>query len=72
MKEIFKRLSAETPKFFKRVAITGVSLAATGATISVIPNIPATLGHYAGQAIWVGAVMAAIAKMAVANPDQLK
>lgn len=70
--EMLKRLKAETPKFFKRVAIFGASLSATGLTISQIPNVPQNIVEIASRCIWMGLVAAAVAKMAVVNPEELK
>lgn len=65
MSIFFKRLAAETPKFFKRVRAVGLSLSATGTAIVVIPNVPQTVISYAATSIWVGAVMAAVAQLTV-------
>lgn len=72
MKEFFKRLNAETPLFFKRLRALALSISATGAAIIAIPNIPEKLTSYAGTAIWVGAVIAAVSQLTCKDPDQLK
>lgn len=71
MKHFWSRVLAETPTFFKRIRTFGLSLAATGTAIVAIPNIPDKLSNYAGTAIWVGAVMAAIAQLTAKDPSQL-
>lgn len=72
MKQIFKRLIAETPTYFKRVRLFGLSLSAAGASITAISGIPEKVNGYAGQAIWIGAVIAIVAQMACAKPEDLK
>jgi hypothetical protein len=72
MKEIIKRLKSETPLFFKRVRYFGLSLSAAGTSIVIIDGIPDEVKVYAGKAIWIGAVIAIVAQMASANPEELK
>lgn len=71
MKEILKRLSAETPTFFKRLRAFGLSLTGTGTALVAIPGIPEKLSYYAGSAIWVGAVIAAVSQLTCKSPDNL-
>ena len=72
MKHIWNRLWAETPTFFKRLRAFGLSLAGAGTAIVSIPNIPEKLSYYAGHAIWVGMVAAAVSQLTAKDPSQLQ
>lgn len=72
MKEFFKRLTLETPVFFKRLRAIGLSLSAVGTSLVAIPNIPANLSSIAATAIWVGAAIAAVAQLTAQNPEEIK
>lgn len=72
MKEIWKRICANTPSFFKRVAMLGVGIAGTGGAIIVIPNIPPKLEAIATNMIWIGATMASVSKLTVSNSEDIK
>lgn len=71
MKEILDRLTAETPKFFKRLRAFGLSLSAAGGAIVAIPGVPENVKHIAGHFIWIGAVVAAVSQLAAQNPEEL-
>jgi len=71
MKEIFHRLQAETPKFFKRLRAFGLSLTASAAAVIAIPGVPEKITHLAGEVIWIGAVIAAVSQLAAQNPEEL-
>jgi hypothetical protein len=72
MKEFFKRLSSETPVFFKKLRNMGLYLGATGTAIIAIPGIPDILKNHASTAIWIGAVVAAVSQLTCSDPNQLK
>lgn len=72
MKEFWKRLWAETPSFFKRMRIFGVSLSATGTALVAIPGIPPKLSSIAATCIWVGMAIAAVSQLAVSDPTKLQ
>ncbi len=76
MNEIFKRLTNESPTFFKRIQALGITLGAIGAAILTIPvsvvALPAIINTLAGYFVAAGLVAAAVAKTTVANPDVLK
>lgn len=72
MKVVFKRLLADTPKFFKKVQAAGASVFAAGIAIANIPGIPETLRSHSATAVWVGAVTVVVAQMACKNPDEIK
>ncbi len=77
-KELFARLSSESPKFFNKLQSFGVYLASTGAALLLIPAIPhvVTLPHIfsdiAGYMITAGAVVKTISSLPVCNPEVLK
>jgi hypothetical protein len=62
MKELLNRWKSETPVFFKKVQIFGVSLAALGSAL--VPAIP---GQIPTILISVGTSLAALAQFAVTN-----
>lgn len=75
MNEIMKRMSAESPSFFKKIQAIGISLGAAGAAILVIPAsvivFPTAIITAAGYFVAVGAVAAAVAKSTVKDPAVL-
>jgi hypothetical protein len=72
MKEIIKRFALETPLFFKRMMAAGASIAAAGIALVAIPNLPHAIVSVGQFMITAGAVIAAISKLTVKNPDDLK
>jgi hypothetical protein len=70
--ETFARLSAESPKFFKKLQALGISLAVLGAGLLAIPGVPAQITHLTGYLITAGSVLKLIASLPVCNPDDIK
>jgi hypothetical protein len=75
MNEIVKRLSSESPTFFKRITKIGLTIGAIGTAIVTMPTaiivLPAELTTIGGYMIAIGTVAAAIAKTTVSNPSVL-
>lgn len=77
MNEFFKRLSLPSPSFFKKVQWIGGVLVAVGGGILAIDNqYPDTvvlgfLAKYAKEIIAIGAAVAFVGKLPVADPEQL-
>lgn len=75
MNEIMKRMTAESPSFFKRIQTIGITLGAIGVAIMAIPAsviaLPAFVGTMAGYFIAIGTVAAAIAKTTVKDASIL-
>lgn len=76
MKEILKRLTSESPKFFKRIQALGITFGAIGGAIMAIPAsvvaLPAIVVTMGGYFVAVGIVAAAVAKTTVSDPSVLK
>ena len=72
MNELFKRLSAETPKFFKRLQKFGLSLVPMGAALLAIPKASAFIQTVGQNAIVAGLVIAAVAQCAVNNTSDIE
>ncbi len=78
MKEIFKRFSSESPKFFKRLQALMISLGGAGVSIMAAPMIypaiimPEALSTLATHLITIGVIGTAISKLTVADPAVLK
>jgi hypothetical protein len=71
MNTVVKRMSKETPKFFKKLRNTGLTLAAVGTAIISAPvALPAILVKVAGYFIVAGAVTSAVSQTAVKNEKQ--
>lgn len=75
MNEIIKRLTNESPKFFKRIQAIGIVLGSIGATILLIPSdivvLPEIVNKMAGYFVAIGAVAAAVAKSTVKDSSVL-
>ena len=77
MNEIFKRLTLPSPSFFKKVQWFGVVIGAIGGGLMAInQQFPDTvvvgfLAKYAKEFVAIGAVIALVAKLPVADPNQL-
>ena len=62
---LVQRLTAPTPKIFKILRTIGLSLAAAGGAILVVPAMPAVLVTIAGYMIAAGSVMTAVSQVTV-------
>ncbi|TMI88696.1 MAG: hypothetical protein E6H08_17555 [Bacteroidetes bacterium] len=66
MTEIVKRMKKTTPKFFRKLRNTGLTLAAVGAAIITAPiALPAILIKAAGYIAVAGSVASAVSQTAV-------
>lgn len=76
MKEIFIRLTNESPSFFKRLQAIAITVGAVGTAIVTIPAsvvvLPAAVTTLGGYLMACGIVAAAIAKTPVTDPSVLK
>lgn len=74
--EIYKRLTSESPSFFKKIGAICVTLLAAGTAILAIPStlvvLPPIVNTLAGYMIAAGTVGGAIAKATVSDPAVLK
>ena len=76
MKQLISRISAPTPKFWKRVQRIGASLATVAFTILAIPAtsgiaLPLIVVNVANYALVVGITAGGVAQLAV-SPDKAK
>ena len=70
---IFERLSAPTPKFFRVLRTIGLALAAAGGSLLAAPvAIPAGIITLAGYLTVAGTVMTAVSQSAVDQDDPKK
>lgn len=68
MNTVVKRMKRKTPKFFRKVRNTGLTLAAVGATLLASPVVlPAVILKVAGYLAVAGAVTSAVSQTAVTN-----
>lgn len=68
MNTVVKRMKRKTPKFFRKVRNTGLTLAAVGATLLASPVVlPAAILKVAGYLAVAGAVTSAVSQTAVTN-----
>lgn len=67
MKQIWLRLTANTPRFFRKLQALGLSLSALGMSLQAIDGIPAKVDSVAETLIWLGPVLAVVAQFAVSN-----
>lgn len=66
MKQIFQRVNAPTPKFFKKLRNIGLALAAVAGTIVAAPvALPAVIVKVAGYLAVASGVLSAISQTAV-------
>lgn len=76
MNTIWKRLTSESPTFFKRIQAIGITLGAVGAAIMAIPSevliLPEFLTKLASYFVVAGIIAAAIAKTTVADSTVLE
>ncbi len=75
MNTLIKRLTSESPTFFKRIQAIGITIGSIGLAIVALPAsiivLPAAVTTIAGYFIAIGAVAAAVAKTTVADPSVL-
>lgn len=67
--ELNNRVSSDSPKFFKKLQALGLYLTGAAGSVLVIPGIPESVKTIAGYALTVGAVLAAVSKLPVKDPD---
>lgn len=67
--ELNNRISSDSPKFFKKLQALGLYLTGAAGSVLVIPDIPESLKIIAGYVLTVGAVLAAVSKLPVKDPD---
>jgi hypothetical protein len=67
--ELDNRISSDSPKFFKILQALGLYLTGAAGSVLVIPGIPENLKVIAGYALTAGAVLAAVSKLPVKDPD---
>ncbi len=76
MSEIIKRLTSESPTFFKRIQAIGITLGSVGTALLLIPAsvvvLPAVVITVAGYFVVAGVVATTVAKTAVADPSVLE
>ncbi len=72
MKEIIARISNESPKFFKKIKIIGVSLVGIGSALAAAPIVlPAAIITISMHLITVGTVMTIVAQFTVSDNEVL-
>lgn len=78
MNTIWKRLTSESPRFFKNIQAVGIILGAIGGVIVTLPEVmpsiilPEFIVKVAGYFVVAGLVSAAIAKTTVADASVLE
>ena len=73
IKEAKRRWFAETPEFFKKVIKLGIGVGVVGGVIATLPvALPTAIVTLGGYMVATGSVAAAIAKLTVENPDNIK
>jgi hypothetical protein len=66
MKQVFQRVNAPTPKFFKKLRNIGLALAAVAGTIIAAPvALPAVIVKVAGYLAVASGVLSAVSQTAV-------
>ena len=66
MKQIFQRMNAPTPKFFKKLRNIGIAVAAIAGTIITVPiALPAIVIKVAGYLVVAGGVLSGASQTAV-------
>lgn len=66
MKQLFERINAPTPKFFKRLRNIGLALAAVAGTIVAAPvALPAVIVKVAGYLAVASGVLSAVSQTTV-------
>lgn len=75
LSQLLERFTTETPKFFKKILIFGISLGAVGGAIlgidaTTLPiELPKLLIDLSSYFVTAGVVCAAVAKTATTDPD---
>lgn len=78
MNTIFKRITSESPSFFKKIQALGITLGAIGGIIMGIPEVaptvvmPALIYKLAGYFVVAGLIAAGVAKTTVSDPAVLE
>lgn len=78
LSQLLTRLTTETPKFFKKILVFGITLGGVGGAILGIKatdlpvELPAILVNLASYFVTAGIVCAAVAKTATTDPDLQK
>lgn len=76
MNELAKRLTNESPRFFKRIVAIGITLGVIGGALMAAPEagitLPPLVDKLAGYFTLAGLVAAAIAKTTVADSSVLE
>ncbi len=70
--ELMNRLTANSPKFFKKLQYFGLYLSAVGGGLIAIPGIPEKIVTIGGYLLTAGAVLSVVAKLPVTNPEEVK
>jgi len=70
--ELWNRLTANSPKFFKKLQYFGLYLSAVGGGLIAIPGVPEKIATVGGYLLTAGAVISVVAKLPVTNPDDVK
>ncbi len=71
IKQLVKRYKAETPPFFKKLRLVGLTLAAAGGVLVASPiAIPAVVVTIGGYLIVAGSVATAVSQAAVTNETE--
>lgn len=75
MKQLFQRITGDTPSFFKKLRNIGITIGAIGGAIMALPAsmvvLPTVLLTMAAHAVTIGVVTAAISQ-AVTPKDEVK
>ena len=70
MKSILERATEPTPKFFKKLRLIGLAIAAIGATIIAAPvALPAVVVKVAGYLAVAGSVMTGVSQVTVEKEE---
>lgn len=71
--QIFKRMTSESPTFFKKITKFGLILGAVGAVLVAAPvALPAAIVTVGGYMVTIGLVAAGVAKTAVSDTKVLE
>lgn len=67
--ELWNRWTAASPVFFKKLQAFGLYLTGASGALLAIPGVPAFIHDIAGYALTAGAVLTAVSKLPVKDPD---
>lgn len=70
--ELWNRLTANSPKFFKKLQYFGLYLSGLGGGLVAIPGISEKIAAIGGYLLTAGAVISVVAKLPVTNPEDVK